>query len=84
MVLKDDCTIVGAECGSPAGKGPAASCKHSRFVLLTGQILQVTTNSIVLKPYQPTTSLESAKGKEAETRPSPEPSLWKVKVRKEA
>ena len=28
MVLKDDCSIVGAECGCPAGKGPAASCKH--------------------------------------------------------
>ena len=28
MVLKDDCTIVGAECGCPAGKGPTASCKH--------------------------------------------------------
>ena len=28
MVLKDDCSIVGVVCGCPAGKGPAASCKH--------------------------------------------------------
>ena len=47
------------------------------FVLLAGQILQVTTDSTVLKLYQPTTSLESAEGKEGETHPSLEPEKLK-------